>query len=129
MNQYSYNTNVESLFATSFVESTLDQIMVIRKNHKQNFKEVIHQALIGRKVVTKYNKGNTYMIGGVRWDKNPKMTFPDVKIESRDISFAQYFKNTYGLEIEDLEQPMITGMLNGVNVPFLLVPELCFPSF
>ena len=70
------------------------------------------------------------MIGGVRWDKNPKTTFPDVQIEDRDISFAQYFKNTYGLEIEDLEQPMISGMLNdGVNVHFLLVPELCFPSF
>ena len=80
--------------------------------------------LIGQKIATNYNQGATYIIADILWDKNPKITFPDPKNNNQEMSFAQYFKRKYGLEIKDMEQPMIVGMdecLNRVGVKRTLI--------
>jgi aubergine-like protein len=84
--------------------------------------------LIGQKIATNYNQGTTYTIEDIHWDKNPKITFPDPKNSNQEMSFAQYFKKKYGLEIKDMDQPMIVGVNECSNLPMLLVPELCFTT-
>ena len=107
-----------------YIDSVWDQIMVIRNKDKK----VIRQTLIGQKIATNYNHGATYIIADILWDKNPKITFPDPKNHNQKMSFAKYFKRKYGLEIKDMEQPMIVGMDKCSNLPILLVPELCFST-
>ena len=108
----------------TYIDSVWDQIMVIRNKDKK----VIRQTLIGQKIATNYNHGATYIIADILWDKNPKITFPDPKNHNQEMSFAKYFKRKYGLEIKDMEQPMIVGMDKCSNLPILLVPELCFST-
>ena len=111
------------------IDSAWDQIMRFRNDDQQNFKEVIRQTLIGQKIDTNYNHGATYIIADILWDKNPKITFPDPKNHNQEMSFAKYFKRKYGLEIKDMEQPMIVGVHECSNFPILLVPELCSMDF
>ena len=110
-----------------YFDNAWDQIMAIQKDHQQNFKEVIRQSLKGRKITPKYEQGTTYIIENIHWDKNPKTTFL-TKNNNQEMSFAQYFKREYGLEIKDMEQPMIVGVHKGSFFPILLVPELCFAT-
>ena len=105
-----------------YIDSVWDQIMVIRD------KDVIRQTLIGQKITTNYKLGTTYIIKDIHWDKNPKITFPDPKNNNREMSFGQYFKRKYGLEIKDMEQPMIVGVGECSNLPILLIPEFCFTT-
>ena len=107
-----------------YIDSVWDQIMA-QHGHK---KKVIRQTLIGRKITTNYEQGTTYIIEDIHWDKNPKVTFLDPENKNEEISFAQYFKRKYGLEIKNMEQPMIVGVHECSNWPILLVPELCFTS-
>ena len=105
-----------------YIDSVWDQIMA---QHGQK-KKVIRQTLIGRKITTNYEQGTTYTIEDIHWDKNPKITF--LNLNNQEMSFAQYFKREYGLEIKDMEQPMIVGVHECSNFPSLLVPEFCFAT-
>ena len=44
--------------------------------NKANFKSAVGRALIGTRVITKYNN-RTYCVDDIVWDKNPETTFPD----------------------------------------------------
>ena len=48
--------------------------------NKTNFKSAIGRALIGMRVITKYNN-KTYAIDDVNWDLNPEKTF-DNKVQN-----------------------------------------------
>ena len=58
------------------MDSVLDQIFTIYKANKANFKSAVGRALIGTRVITKYNN-RTYCVDDIVWDKNPETTFPD----------------------------------------------------
>ena len=57
-------------------DSVLENMGLIMKRDKTNFKSAIGRALIGMHVITKYNN-KTYAIDDVNWDQNPEKTFPD----------------------------------------------------
>ena len=44
--------------------------------NKANYKTAVGRALIGTRVITKYNN-RTYCVDDIVWDKNPQTTFPD----------------------------------------------------
>ena len=58
------------------MDSALDQIGTIIKANKANYKTAVGRALIGTRVITKYNN-RTYCVDDIVWDKNPQTTFPD----------------------------------------------------
>ena len=119
-----------------YIDSVWDQIMA-QHGHK---KKVIRQTLIGRKITTNYEQGTTYTIEDILWDKNPKITILDPKkYFNQEMSYAQYFKREHGLEIKEMEQPMIVAykfehsytayvVHECSNSPILLVPEFCFAT-
>ena len=105
--------------------------------------------LLGAVVITRYNN-KTYMIDDIAWDKNPGQTFPASgfegslgvlllicyflilqKKDGTEITYAQYYKDRYGIVINDLRQPLIISMPKksemraGQEGPIYLVPETC----
>ena len=58
---------------------------------------------LGQSVVTGYNN-KSYRIDEVDFSSSPKSTFTNSKGET--LSYLQYYKNQYGLNISDPDQPM-----------------------
>ena len=95
-----------------------------------NFQEAIRTALIGKLVVTSYNK-RAYRVEDVDFSQNPRSTF-----QTKDGSamvFADYFRNTHNSTIRDERQPLLTVIPNNSRSragepkerDIKLVPELC----
>lgn len=80
--------------------------------------------------MTRYNN-KCYHVDDVVFDKSPKDTFPH---GDGEISYIDYYKKQYNIDIRDLKQPMlisrkevrISGEREKREYVFLLVPELCF---
>lgn len=80
--------------------------------------------------MTRYNN-KCYRVDDVVFDKSPKDTFPH---GDGEISYIDYYKKQYNIDIRDLKQPMlisrkevrISGEREKREYVFLLVPELCF---
>lgn len=110
-------------------DSVLENMSAIMKANKSNFKSAIGRALIGMRVITKYNN-KTYAIDDINWDLKPESTFFEKK-SNKDVSYAQYFKQRYNVDIKDKKQPMLISNPTaqqrraGITTPISLVPELC----
>uniref|UniRef100_A0A1I8JVL5 Uncharacterized protein n=1 Tax=Anopheles quadriannulatus TaxID=34691 RepID=A0A1I8JVL5_ANOQN len=94
------------------------------------FRENVLKSLLGAVVLTRYNK-KTYRIDDVCFDTNPLSTF---RYGERDISYVEYYKEQYGLEIKDHQQPLllnrserrVVGKTEPEEMIVCLVPEICF---
>eukprot|EP00759_Apiculatamorpha_spiralis_P016963 PhF_6_TR23246/c0_g1_i2/m.32608/K02156/AUB, PIWI; aubergine len=76
--------------------------------------------LLGRKVVTAYGtKKRQYIVFKIDRDSSPKSTF-ELK-DGSTVTYAEYYKNNYGLDISDMTQPLLWGERFG---KVRLVPEL-----
>ncbi|KAF6729960.1 Piwi-like protein 1 [Oryzias melastigma] len=112
-------------------ETVLDFMINLRqKCGNQRFPDACAKELIGLIVLTKYNN-KTYRIDEIAWDHNPSNTF---KRGDTDISFINYYKTQYGLDIKDGNQVLLvsnvkkrTGPGGGPPPgPAMLIPELCY---
>ena len=95
-----------------------------------NFKDEAEKALLGCSVITRYNN-KSYKIDGVEFAESPKTEF--TLASGAKISFYDYYKNQYGIEISDLGQPLLIHRpkIKGISEASAerivkLVPELCF---
>uniref|UniRef100_A0A182K9L7 Uncharacterized protein n=1 Tax=Anopheles christyi TaxID=43041 RepID=A0A182K9L7_9DIPT len=94
------------------------------------FRENVLKSLLGAIVLTRYNK-KTYRIDDVCFDATPLSTF---KYGEREITYADYYKEHYGLEIKDHQQPLllnrserrVVGKTEPEEMIVCLVPEICF---
>lgn len=94
-----------------------------------NVKEEVFKALMGSVVLTRYNN-KTYRVDDIDWDQSPSSTFLDDS--GRGKTFAEYYKEKYGIEIGDKKQPMLVSRARrktkeeeDVAKTIALVPELC----
>jgi len=107
-------------------ESVRDLLLSLVK--KDNFKNEAEKALLGTSVLTSYNN-KTYKIDEVNFDSSPKDTFINEKGE--EISYVQYYKSQYSIDIKDLNQPLLLHRVKKKNQNekevklICLVPELC----
>ncbi|XP_075119109.1 piwi-like protein 1 [Leptodactylus fuscus] len=93
----------------------------------QKFQDICIKELIGQIVLTKYNN-KTYRIDEIAWNMTPESTFK--KADGSEISFVEYYRTQYNINIKDLKQPLIgniprrtkPGVTNGT---IILIPELC----
>lgn len=86
----------------------------------------INQALIGSIIATSYNY-ETYTIEGIDYNSTPETTFEwydRSKGETKEISYAEYIKETRGIEIQDYDQPMLVTTGRG-GMEIKLIPEVC----
>ncbi|KAM4577685.1 piwi-like protein 1 [Odontesthes bonariensis] len=111
-------------------ETVLDFMTNLRHQcGNQRFAEICGKELIGLIVLTKYNN-RTYRIDDIAWDHTPNNTF---KKGETDISFKNYYKTQYGLDINDGNQALLISHVKKMGPaagpppgPAMLVPELCY---
>lgn len=81
----------------------------------------------GQIVLTTYNN-TTYRIDRIDFETTPMSTF---KKGDKEISYMAYYKERYGITIQDPKQPMLVSkakarqIRGGSPEEFFLVPELC----
>ncbi len=76
----------------------------MRKKGSKNLKEDGEKALLGCSVITRYNN-KTYKIDGLEFGENPTSKF--TLSSGQTVSFADYYKRQYGVEIKDMGQPLL----------------------
>uniref|UniRef100_A0A671U8K6 Piwi-like RNA-mediated gene silencing 1 n=1 Tax=Sparus aurata TaxID=8175 RepID=A0A671U8K6_SPAAU len=111
-------------------ETVLDFMGSLRQQcGNQRFPEICAKELIGLIVLTKYNN-KTYRIDDIAWDHSPNNTF---KRGDSDISFKNYYKSQYNLEITDGNQVLLVSHVKRLGPagapppgPAMLIPELCY---
>lgn len=116
------------------VQTVLQIMMEVVDNSKKNnsdSKQEIMAALCGSTVITHYNR-KTYRVDDVDFSMNPLSTFDQNGVK---VSYRDYYKKMYDIEIKNLNQPMIITKakkkdLNKKNATedsdiCCLVPELC----
>ncbi|KAL4609246.1 piwi-like protein 1 [Arapaima gigas] len=111
-------------------ETVLDYMTCLRQQHEpQRFVDICKKELVGLVVLTKYNN-KTYRVDDIAWDQTPCNTFTRGDTE---VSFKDYFKKQYGLEVTDLNQVLLVSNLKRWSRPgapppgpALLVPEFCY---
>ncbi|XP_071483412.1 piwi-like protein 1 [Diadema antillarum] len=112
-------------------ESVLDSMQAIyqRFPNDAKFREECVRQIVGMVVLTRYNN-KTYRIDDIDWRSNPKCTFQS---RGEDISFIDYYKKSYNLEITDPGQPLLISRIkrrqqNRPGTPqeeeIRLIPEL-----
>lgn len=115
-------------------ETVLSVMHDIYQANKGNFKELCIKELVGSTVLTRYNNNN-YRIDAIDWEMTPMSTFTTSK--GNQISFVDYYKTQYRIDIQDRNQPMLinrpkrmaqrsTRVEKGEERMIALVPELCF---
>lgn len=80
-----------------------------------------------------YNRYNnkTYRIDDIAWDQSPTNTF---QTKNGEISYVQYYKSQYSIDIKDLKQPLlisrekkrVPGQTEKVEFTFSIIPEICY---
>uniref|UniRef100_A0A674C1D0 Piwi-like RNA-mediated gene silencing 1 n=1 Tax=Salmo trutta TaxID=8032 RepID=A0A674C1D0_SALTR len=111
-------------------ETVLSFMMGLRQqNGDQRFPEACTKELVGLIVLTKYNN-KTYRIDDIAWDHTPNNTF---KRGESEISFKDYYKAQYGLDITDGNQVLLISHMKKIGPsggppqgPAMLVPEFCY---
>uniref|UniRef100_A0AAR2LJ93 Piwi-like protein 1 n=1 Tax=Pygocentrus nattereri TaxID=42514 RepID=A0AAR2LJ93_PYGNA len=111
-------------------ETVLDFMSTLKQHcGDQRFPDACTKELVGLIVLTKYNN-KTYRIDEIAWDHTPNNTF---KRGDTMISFKDYYKTQYGLEITDGNQVLLVSHVRRMGPagapppgPALLVPEFCY---
>uniref|UniRef100_A0A182P6A3 Uncharacterized protein n=1 Tax=Anopheles epiroticus TaxID=199890 RepID=A0A182P6A3_9DIPT len=94
------------------------------------FRDNVLKSLLGAVVLTRYNK-KTYRIDDVCFDASPLSTF---QYGEREISYVEYYKEHYAIEIKDHQQPLllnrserrVSGQAKTEEMIVCLIPEICF---
>lgn len=84
----------------------------------------------GAVILTRYNN-KTYRIDDILFDQNPTMTF---MANGQPISYVQYYKQQYNIDIHDLKQPLlinrkerrVAGQDKPQEMIMCLIPEICY---
>ncbi|XP_056889772.1 piwi-like protein 1 [Takifugu flavidus] len=111
-------------------ETVLDFMINLRQQcGSHNFIDICTKELIGLIILTKYNN-KTYRIDDIAWDHTPSNTFTRGET---NISFRDYYKNQYGVEITDGNQALLVSHVKRLGPsgspprgPAMLLPELCY---
>lgn len=107
---------------------TVYKMMQNMQRNAGNFRDNFKRALCGSIVMTVYNQ-KTYKVSDVDFNMTPSSTFS--KKDGSTVSFMDYFKEMYNIQIRDPNQPMLMSVPSqrmqraGVTGPVMLVPELC----
>lgn len=108
------------VFRNDKVYDTLKEYERMRYDHDRIIEEVK-----GMVVTTSYSKTgkHTYQIEGVDFEKTPEHEFE--KKGGVMISFKDYYKQQYEIDIKDLSQPLLTSKDRRTNNLIYFIPELC----
>ncbi|XP_075054846.1 piwi-like protein 4 [Mixophyes fleayi] len=94
------------------------------------FIDACEKEILGLVVLTRYNN-KTYRVDDINWTTKPTDKFP--RKDGSEISYVEYYKQQYNIELTDLCQPMLVSTLKvkkneACDTPRAvhLLPELCY---
>ncbi|XP_013389895.1 piwi-like protein 1 [Lingula anatina] len=90
-----------------------------REGDKNKVEELVRNKI----VMTNYGKNRTYTVLGVCYD--PPLYQRTFQTKSGEVSFLDYYKKAYDIDIKDGMQPLLRVKVKKNEKPALLVPELC----
>lgn len=110
--------------------TVLDHIRTLARVNPQDYKNMATKSLLGAVILTRYNN-KTYRIDDILFDQNPTMTF---MANGQPISYIQYYKQQYNIDIRDLKQPLlinrkerrVAGQDKPQEMIMCLIPEICY---
>jgi aubergine-like protein len=108
-------------------ESVLDFLYALYTKAGDRFYDQASKELVGEIIITRYNN-KTYRIDDIEWNTHPTDTF---EVKGEKVTFKDYFKNNYGLDVKDLKQPLLVSKprdkdkRRGMSGNILLLPEFC----
>nr|XP_029711242.1 protein argonaute-3-like [Aedes albopictus]XP_029711247.1 protein argonaute-3-like [Aedes albopictus]XP_029711472.1 protein argonaute-3 [Aedes albopictus] len=110
--------------------TVLDHIRTLARANPQDYKNMATKSLLGAVILTRYNN-KTYRIDDILFDQNPTMTF---EANGKPISYVQYYKQQYNIDIHDLKQPLlinrkerrVAGQDKPLEMIMCLIPEICY---
>lgn len=108
------------------METVYDIILSCSANNRE-YKDSFAKAVVGTTVLTDYNN-KTYRIDDVDWSTTVNATF---ETKAGPVSFVDYYKSKYNIEIRDRKQPLLVSkarardVRGGMSETIQLVPELC----
>lgn len=108
-------------------DTVLDMFRLLHQRNPQNLRNALEREVVGCVVLTQYNN-KTYRVDDIDWEKNPASTF---NFKGEQISYAEYMKRKYGIEIKDMRQPLLISRASardrraGVDEIICLIPEVC----
>lgn len=112
------------------VYETLTHAHRSARGNVAEFKANVVKALLGSVVMTRYNN-KTYRIDDIDFDSSPMDTF---KMREREITYVEYYKSQYNLEIKDTKQPLLIsrverrvhGKIEKEMQTFCIIPEVAY---
>lgn len=124
---------IDASFRVLRLETVRDIMMAVRERTKHThspIKEACEGELVGTIIMTRYNN-RAYRIDGLDFNKKPTDTFVMDRDGGKEISYVDYMRHHYNVEIRDLQQPLIVhcpkpkrGQETGSEILYL-IPELC----
>lgn len=123
--------NLEAVHKLMQRRNVLQIMAEIRNRRPENLQEALRAELVGKLVVTNYNK-RVYRIEDVNFSLKPTCTFKD-KRDNRDITYKDYFLTRFNETIKDEAQPLLLVIPNNMRRgdreqeqgEIYLIPELC----
>lgn len=111
-------------------QTALQELRDIHRQDAENFKKNVIARMLGVVVLTRYNN-KTYRIDDIDFDSSPKDKF---QMKDETISYIEYYKRQYNIEIKDKNQPLlvnklerrVSGKQEKEEIRFCLIPEICF---
>lgn len=97
--------NLESVHKLMQRKNVFENMIEIRANSRGNLQEELRAALVGKLVVTNYNK-IAYKIEDINFKLSPKSTFEDRRA-GEQVSYVDYYQRRYGIEVKDKQQPLL----------------------
>lgn len=88
----------------------------------QSLDASLDNELIGRTIMAKYGNFKCYKIEAILLNENPSMQF---LINNGPISYIEYFKRKYNINIRYTKQPLIKAYTEKGTKEIRLIPELC----
>lgn len=89
---------------------------------KGDLKEDLLRTLVHTTVMTQYNK-RTYQIDDIDFNLSPNDEFTLANGEKT--SYRKYYKDKYGEEIKEPDQPLLLAKNRRSGAKISLIPELC----
>ncbi|GLG94082.1 Piwi-like protein Ago3 [Gryllus bimaculatus] len=113
-------------------DSVLKVISILAEANPRNYREEAMKVALGAVVLTRYNNC-VYRVDDISWDRTPESTFTNS--DGREISFQEYYRVNYQIEIKDKDQPLLISRVKRRKDPsnkenevrmICLIPELCY---
>lgn len=118
-----------ALCQTTVLEKMTEVYRGTRGNQSE-FRSKLEKTLLGAVILTRYNN-KTYRIDDIDYDSNPMNRF---KTTTGEISYLEYYKTQYNIEIKDKTQPLLISRKeirksdseDPVVMVFCILPEICY---